>query len=141
MSQTQTDLFEHDPAIVQLLDHLDNIPVADMEGQWPQMLVALMDVLEGELSRQRIAGDNRQQARKLATALAHYMGGRPYYLPNGERLKNALRDDMIYRSFDGRNIESLRRAHGLGQAQIYNIIAQQRALHSRRIQPELFPAH
>ena len=85
-------------------------------------------------------GDNRQQARKLVAALAHYMGGRSYYLPSGDRLMNALRDDQIYSRFDGRNVEQLRRAYGLGQTQIYTIIAQQRALHVRRAQPDLFLA-
>lgn len=66
--------FEDDPRIGQLLDHLDCIPAAEMERQWPQMLVALMDVLEKELGRQTVPGDNRQQARKLVAALAHYMG-------------------------------------------------------------------
>lgn len=74
MQQNQNDLFEDDPRIGQLLDHLDCIPAAEMERQWPQMLVALMDVLEKELGRQTVPGDNRQQARKLVAALAHYMG-------------------------------------------------------------------
>ena len=30
MSQ-QSELFEHDPAVHQLLDHIDNIPVAELE--------------------------------------------------------------------------------------------------------------
>ncbi|HGE8286706.1 Mor transcription activator family protein [Serratia marcescens] len=141
MAETQTDLFEDDPRVGQLLDHLDCIPAAEMERQWPQMLVALMDVLEKELGRQTVPGDNRQQARKLVAALAHYMGGRSYYLPSGDRLMNALRDDQIYSRFDGRNVEQLRRAYGLGQTQIYTIIAQQRALHVRRAQPDLFSSH
>ena len=60
-----------------------------------------------ELGRQTVPGDNRQQARKLVAALAHYMGGRSYYLPSGDRLMNALRDDQIYSRFDGRNVEQL----------------------------------
>lgn len=134
----QTDLFEHDPHIGQLLSHMDNVPVQELEHQWPQMLVALVDVMTAELERQGICDDPRAAARKLAAALSHYMGGRSYYLPFGVKMTNALRDDLIYCRFNGRNLESLRREHHLSKTQIYTIIARQRALHQRRHQPDLF---
>ncbi|ELO0986305.1 positive regulator of late transcription [Citrobacter freundii] len=137
MSQ-QSELFEHDPAVHQLLDHIDNIPVAELEHHWPQMLVALVDVMEAELKRLNVGADSRMLARKLALAMSHYMGGRQYYLPSGDKLVNALRDDMIYSRFNGRNLETLRREHRLSQTQIYDIIARQRKLHTRRHQPDLF---
>jgi len=139
MTETQTDLFEHDPQIGQLLEHMDKIPVQELEHQWPQMLVALVDVMEAELQRQGVEGDARAMARKLGGALSHYMGGRAYYLPFGVKMMNALRDDLIYCQFNGRNLEQLRREHHLSQTQIYAIIAQQRLLHTRRRQPDLFP--
>lgn len=138
MSQ-QSELFEHDPAIHQLLDHIDNIPVGELEHQWPQMLVALVDVMEAELKRLGIADDSRLLACKLALAMSHYMGGRQYYLPSGDKLVTALRDDLIFSRFNGRNLEELRREHRLSQTQIYDIIARQRKLHTRRRQPDLFP--
>ncbi|ECY1177880.1 positive regulator of late transcription [Salmonella enterica] len=137
MSQ-QSELFEHDPSVHQLLDHLDNIPVAELEHHWPKFLIALVDVMEAELKRQNVGTDNRMLARKLALSMALYMGGRQYYLPFGEKLVQALRDDLIYSRFNGRNIETLRREHRLSQTQIYDIIAQQRKLHTRRHQPDLF---
>ena len=94
--------------------------------------------MEAELVRQGETGDARGAARKLAVAMSHYMGGRAYYLPTGVRMMNAIRDDIIYCQFNGRNIEQLRRQHSLSQPQIYNIIAQQRRLHTRRRQPDMF---
>ncbi|WP_341532838.1 Mor transcription activator family protein [Sodalis glossinidius] len=107
-----------------------------MQRQWPQLLGALVDVMDNELQRQ---GFDPERARKQAAALAAYTGGRNYYLPKGDTLFNALRDDEIFsRWFKGTRIESLRREYRLGQQQIYHIIATQRQLHARRTQPDLF---
>ena len=45
----QHDLFEHDPAIRQLIGHIDNIPAPELESRWPRSVVDLIDVLENEL--------------------------------------------------------------------------------------------
>ncbi|MDF9347004.1 hypothetical protein OH693_14530 [Escherichia coli] len=45
---------------------------------------------------------------------------------------------MLYCQFNGRNMEELRRQYRLSQPQIYQIIARQRKLHTRRHQPDLF---
>lgn len=138
MAEQQTDLFDNDPQLEQVLGHIDKIPAAELEAAWPQSLVDLVDVMEAELCRQGITDDPRAAARKLAVAMSHYMGGRAYYLPTGVRMLNAIRDDMIYCEFDGRNIEHLRRKYSLSQPQTYNILAQQRRLHTRRRQPDMF---
>lgn len=130
MAVQQTNLFNND--LEQVLGHIDKMPAAKFEAAWPQSLVDLMDVMAKELSRQGVAGDPRSSARKLAVAMSHYMGGRAYYLPTGVRMLNAIRDDMIYSEFDGRNIEQLRRRYNLSQPQTYNILARQRRLHSSR---------
>lgn len=139
MAEIQNDLFEGDPDAHQLLDHMDKIPVAELERQWPQMLVSLIDVLECELKRQTSKqNDPRQLARKLTAALSHYMGGRSYYLPNGEALFNSLRDDKIYRDYNGKNMTELLQKYQLGQTQFYRIISRQRQLNVRRHQRDLF---
>ncbi|AIJ09279.1 Mor transcription activator family protein [Edwardsiella anguillarum] len=142
MAEIQTDLFEGDPDAQQLFDHMDEIPVNELERQWPQMLVALIDVLECEIKRQaKTPHEPRQLARKLAAAMSHYMGGRSYYLPNGEVLFNSLRDDKIYREYDGRNMTALLKKYRLGQTQFYRIISRQRKLHMNRYQRDLFASH
>ncbi|MBV4411339.1 positive regulator of late transcription [Enterobacteriaceae bacterium YMB-R22] len=138
MTEQQTDMFNNDPKLAQVLEHIDKIPAADLEAAWPQSLVALVDVMASELTRQGVPCNPRAAARKLAVAMSHYMGGRAYYLPTGVRMLNAIRDDMIYCEFDGRNIEQLRRKYNLSQPQTYNILAQQRRLHARRRQADMF---
>jgi Uncharacterized conserved protein len=138
MAELQTDLFEHDPNMAQLLAHMEHIPAPELESRWPRSLVELIDILEAELTRQGHTEEPRILARKQALALSHYLGGRQYYIPCGNSMMTALRDDLIYCQFNGRNIEELRRAHKLSQPQIYQIIQRQRQLHTRRRQPDLF---
>lgn len=142
MIQPQSDLFEDDPQVDQLIDRLDNLQDDTLQRKWPALLAALLDVLDRELQRNQV---DREQARRLsrkqAAAIAAYLGGRNYYLPVGETLLTALRDDEIFEKwFNGADIESLRREYGLAQMQIYHVIKQQRQLHRRRNQPDLFPA-
>ena len=137
MSEQQHDMFANDPQLSQLLDHIDKVPVGDIEHDWPQSLVCLIDVMEAELTRQHVDLP-RESARKIALCLSHYMGGRAYYFPQGVRMVNAIRDDKIYVDFNGRNIEQLRQRYKLSQPQIYTIIKQQRQINTRRNQPDLF---
>lgn len=133
----QHDLFEHDPAIRQLIGHIDNIPAPELESRWPRSVVDLIDVLENELKRQNVSNP-RELARKQAVALSCFLGGRQFYIPCGDTILTALRDDLLYCQFNGRNMEELRRQYRLSQPQIYQIIARQRKLHTRRHQPDLF---
>ena len=137
MDTQQPDMFEHDPEISQLLAHIDKIPTSELEGRWPRSLVELIDILESELKKHGI-DDPRAIAHKQVIALSWFLGGRQYYIPCGSTLLTALRDDLIYCEFNGRNMEELRRIHRLSQPQIYQIIARQRKLHIRRRQPDFF---
>jgi Mor family transcriptional regulator len=134
------DLFADDhESLGQLVDRLDQIPVTELTVKWPKALAELVDVLACELARGGMAPDlARAQARKLALVQAHYMGGRAYYIPTGDHLKAALRDRAIWDEFNGRNIDQLARKHGLSVPQTYAVVAEQRQLTRRRMQPELF---
>lgn len=109
----QHDLFEHDPAIRQLIGHIDNIPAPELESRWPRSVVDLIDVLENELKRQNVSNP-RELARKQAVALSCFLGGRQFYIPCGDTILTALRDDLLYCQFNGRNMEELRRQYRLG---------------------------
>ncbi|WP_323924316.1 Mor transcription activator family protein [Aeromonas veronii] len=139
MEQNQ-DLFADDHASLgQLVDRLDQIPASELTAKWPKALSELVDVLACELVRGGLEPDlAKAQARKLALAQAHYMGGRAYYIPTGEHLKAALRDRAIWDEFNGRNIDQLSRKHGLSVPQTYAVVAEQRELNRRRHQPDLF---
>jgi Mor family transcriptional regulator len=139
MEQHQ-DLFADDHASLgQLVDRLDQIPASELTAKWPKALSELVDVLACELVRGGMAQEQaKAQARKLALVQAHYMGGRAYYIPTGDHLKAALRDRAIWDEFNGRNIDQLARKHGLSVPQTYAVVAEQRQLTRRRMQPELF---
>lgn len=135
----QDDLFAHDEAIGQLLDQMDSIPSQELKNKWPKSLAELCDVLTHELLRNKHdESDAAALASKLAGALAHYMGGRAVYLPTGDTLFQALRNNALYNDWKGRNIDELSRKYGLSNPQVYAVIKEQRALHRTRHQPDLF---
>lgn len=125
----------------QLLDRMDNIPSSELHARWPQLLADLIDLFGVELQRQgydEIAA--RLTASKLAGALAHYFGGRAVYLPTGEALKAALRDNKLFNEWSSSkgNVDGLARKYALTNSTVYAILRQQLSLHRKRYQAELF---
>jgi Mor family transcriptional regulator len=121
---------------------LANIDTLESDPKlWPKTLHDLMCVMESQIKHRH--PEHAKQAHTLARsnvlAIAHYLGGRQLYLPRDDRLQRALRDHLIYERYRGRaNHDSLAAEYGLTTIQIYNIVAQQRKLHTARIQPQLF---
>jgi len=121
--------------------------VADSE-RWPRQLAELTDLLADELMRRppRLpAPEARRHAARLAARLARDYGGQYLYIPKGDSLARALRDARLWAEFDGtvhgaHGVAQLARREGLTQAQVYNILRAQRALHLRAVQPDLFDA-
>lgn len=137
--EQQNSLFndEHQQ-LGQLLDRMDQLPEDELGSKWPKSLAELIDVMAAELERQGLDPDRaRRMAGKQAGAVAHFLGGRVYYLPTGDKLKDALRDDMIWAEFNGRNLDALASKFRLSQPHLYAILRQQRALHRARHQPDL----
>lgn len=109
----------------------------DFIRRWPSTLQSLCDVMRVTLKQHNIVdADNVSEA--LATSLSAYLGGRDVYIPNGERLKNALRDIRIWREFKGNNLEQLSRDYGLTERRVSEIVAEQRAALVARKQRRLF---
>jgi Mor family transcriptional regulator len=109
----------------------------DFIKRWPSTLQSLC-----ELMRVTLEGNNVANAimvsEALATTLSTYLGGRDMYIPNGERLKDALRDIRIWREFKGNNLEVLARDNSLTERRVSQIIAEQRAAFVARKQRRLF---
>jgi Mor family transcriptional regulator len=135
----QPDLLQGASAeeLQQLLEADESLPEA--QRRWPQELSAILRVLEASLLR---AGVDAPRAFSLAAGqvadLAAYRGGRMLYLPQGRRLRTALRDAAIWREFNGKNVEELAEKHRLTSITVYEILREQRALNTRRVQPQLF---
>lgn len=142
MSQTlqQAGLFDDEHAdIGALFDHLDQIPSVELENRWPSLLVEVIDVMQAELLRQNFAADKaKTTASKLVGVMAHYFGGKSFYLPAGDKIKEALRDAQIYQEFNGKNVPELVKKYRLSESTIYAILRQQRLLQRKRHQMDLF---
>lgn len=108
---------------------------ATERGKWPLRLLELADVVEGELVRRgAMSGSPRELAEAIVAQIAHYQGGRPFYLPVGTALKRALRDRRIYRDLRNGNYEEIAQREGVCVQQIYKIYGEMRALEKRRRQ-------
>ncbi|MCG8635429.1 MAG: hypothetical protein MI863_16470 [Desulfobacterales bacterium] len=139
ITETQKGLF--DPAKMtasMVLDGMDQ-DVRDEEKTWPAFLAELVDVLFDHLADREGMEDKEAQrmAQDIIVTIAHHLGGRSIYLPRDDKLKRAIRDALIYKSFDGSNHLALSRATGLTTTQIYNIIDRQRRLRQDRLQMKL----
>ena len=76
-------------------------------------------------------------ASKLVGVMAHYFGGKSFYLPAGDKIKEALRDVQIYQDFTGNNVPELIKKYRLSESTIYAILRTQRALQRKRHQMDL----
>jgi Mor family transcriptional regulator len=137
----QMDLLNTEAAeLEQALETLKTLKPDEREDfikRWPSTLQSLC-----ELMRITLEGNNVPNSvavsEALATTLSTYLGGRDMYIPNGERLKDALRDIRIWRQFKGNNLEQLAREYGLTERRVSQIIAEQRAAFVARKQRRLF---
>ena len=120
-------------------DFLDRIDDPEISRHWPQALIDMLEVARVALKRQgQTPETSHQHAVVIITALADYFGGRQWYLPRGAYLKNALRDKSIWDDFTGDNVRLLVEKYNLSEVLIYKILREQRALHRKKVQMELF---
>lgn len=109
------------------------------DEKWAGTLAEYFEVLMTTLrKRGRSADDALGDAAECVIALGQYCGGRQRYLPKGDRLREAVRDRMIWLEWRGNNRDALADKYQLSTRRIEQIVAEQRAIHVRRIQPQLF---
>lgn len=111
----------------------------EVTKRWPQGLTDLIDVIEAAHQK---AGDEpdtaRERAFRVVLSMAHYFGGQIFYIPRGENLHKFLRNRRIWEAHNGRNQYELAAEHGMTIQQLYNILAEQRRLHVKRNQRDMF---
>lgn len=141
---TDEDQFELLPAssqeLEQALNTLQNLSEderSDFIKRWPSTLQSLCELMRVTLEEKGIT-ESVALSEALATTLSTYLGGRDIYIPNGERLKDALRDIRIWREFKGNNLEQLSRQYGLTERRVSQIVKAQRAAFVARKQRQLF---
>lgn len=119
----------------------DRAGIAAPDAKWPANLALLVDVLHATLrGRGHDDATALDDAQHCAIAVGEYQGGRNYYLPTGERLRSFVRDRAIYIACNGRNKADLALRYGITERRVEQIVAEQRAIHLRKIQPPLFAA-
>lgn len=96
---------------------------------WPELLDELVDVCTAVLEERgvRRGNDAEAEAQALVLAIAQYVGGTRIYIPTGERVRIAIRDLTIWRTYDGTNVRLLARQYGLTETRVYQILVDQRA--------------
>ncbi|MDO6527379.1 Mor transcription activator family protein [Motilimonas sp. 1_MG-2023] len=116
---------------------LDNISdlkaAASVEKHfWPSSLVEMSDVLYDACRRQLALPEKQieQIANTTILALSAYFGGRTFYLPTGEKIEKALRDDLIYRLSLELPIANIGEKFGLSDASIHQIVKKQKQIRS-----------
>ncbi|AYV12972.1 Mor transcription activator family protein [Shewanella algae] len=119
------------------LSSLDDDERIEFTRRWPSTLQSLCELMRITLKEYKVS-DSALVAEALTTTLSTYLGGRDLYIPNGDRLKDALRDIRIWREFKGNNLEQLSRQYGLTERRISQIVAEQRAAFVARRQRGLF---
>ena len=125
------------PDLVDLLEHVDASQLP--EERWPQTLADLVDVLTATFKRNGQGDDEAfAAAQKAVLAIAHYLGGRPVYLPKGDALDRALRDEQIFREANRYNIDNIAAKLGFSRRAVEKIVARQALLHRRKLQGRLF---
>jgi Mor family transcriptional regulator len=123
-----------------LMDNLLNTPDSSTaRAKWPETLVQMLDGTQATLIRH---GMQEEQAEQVALSIIHdhatTFGGCQYYLPKGDELKRAIRDREIYKMAGRVDVAILAQRYNLSMKQIWEIQCNQRALHIRKIQPDLF---
>lgn len=110
-------------------------------NRWEGTLVEMSSIAEAKMSQ--LLPDRPDDAAKIARAVVYEicqtMGGAVVYIPRGDKLRRALRDDEIFREWRDKNTrpDMLARKFDLSSQAVYDIIARQRELH-RRQEPDLF---
>lgn len=137
-AEEQRDLLGDQSFSADLAGHLDKVPV-EIRNKWPKDLAALCDIYDDELTRLGLDAEMVHRiSLTLLMAQANYGGGRMFYIPKGDRLRQAIRNRQIYAAFRGNNHAQLAQQYGLTVQRIYDIVREQGAIEKQRVQPGLF---
>ena len=135
-AQTEMDLGELDSAALAAHAQHDLGPLDD---KWPQLLAELVDVLVALNKRKGMDDDKAVlEAQDAVLAIADHHGGRQFYLPKGEPLRQALTARTIYVLNRGNNKAQLAERFGVSERRVEQIIAEQSRIQVRRRQGQLF---
>ena len=117
---------------------IDRVAVA----AWPATLAEMTDIATAELERDGVMAElAHRYARRAVLAIAFLFGGRAIYLPTGEKLRRAIRDNEIYTRANASNLAELAAEYGITVTSVYAVIARQRALRRTARKAPTKPQH
>lgn len=120
-------------------DELVNVATDLPADKWVPTLARMVDLYTDFLRKHGRSDDDAvNEAQQLVALLARDQGGRPLYLPRGDRLQQALVARQIFHLHRGNNVDELADRFGYTVRHVQRIYAEQRALHVRKVQPDLF---
>lgn len=99
-----------------------NETVQPLDDKWPARLREILDCLEDDLQRDHSPEQARALARRCLMTVADNFGGHPAYLPRGDLLRAAWRNESLYARFDGTNYYQLADEARLSESQVRKII-------------------
>lgn len=109
------------------------------EHKWAPLLADLLRVVEAYCKRRKMPDDQAWAvASELVVEISNYLGGRFTYLPRGDTLKTALLHADLWRRWKGNNLRELSDQSGYSEPHLYRILREQRRLHVRKLQGQLF---
>lgn len=95
---------------------------------WPKILLELFDVL-ANFYEKRIDLDPGSAANKVKDvilSIARHQGGKAVYMPRNDKIRLAIRDQAIFKAFNGSNHIELSLQSRLTVTRIYSIIHRER---------------
>ena len=95
-------------------------------AKWESGLTSMIEVAASELRRLgRPEPAAAHEAEHVVCAIAAYYGGRQFYLPRGDSLKRARRDQDIAKRLGRESAEDLAVEYGLSVSRVYKIAKHQ----------------
>lgn len=101
---------------------------------WPSLAVGILDHLEGLFKRKKIE-DPRKLAELALLELSLYGGGRDFYVPQGEKIKKAIRDNQIYTRRPHTKVKELAEEFRMTERAIWRVVKQQHELRRKNRLP------
>ena len=125
---------DHDKIVAHLGD-----TETEVKDKWPALIVEIIDLLKTARVSQGATEDQaKSEALDLTELLCKTFGGMQVYLPKGRQLEVAVRNKKIWNDFTGDNVPNLTIKYDLTQVRIYEILKEQRQLHIKSKQDDMF---
>jgi len=104
------------------------------QAPFPEVYTLAVEVLADVNRRTPPGTDPQEAAKRQATALCHYLGGRRFWWPTPGRIASLVRDWTLYHhEYSGRNAAELAKRHRMPLETLYRVLKRMRQYHLRAL--------